>query len=135
MNEKTKTVIHFFRENAKENAVKCGAGQIVDIRTDGVFVKASEGENYTREKTLFDFCLVSSDFTMPMLIRMFESVCRFPEGSTLIFTHSLERKEIEYIASEKGFRVYEHFSVSKVTEEMFGEKSGENLNYCAAVKK
>jgi len=135
MNETTKDIILAFCENAKHNAVKLGAVQCVKFTLEGIIVDGRIEIEENKGKRFFDFTEISADFRLQQIVRMLRSVSDSTDGTTVVFVHCFEQELTERLASMCGFRVCEHFSITRVVKELCGEAEGREISYCLAVKK
>ena len=135
MNTSIRSIVAFFCENAKTNAMALGVNQSVKFTLQGVLIDGGKGENIQAEKSFFDFSEISYRFSLGGILRMLKSLSGMPAGTTVVFTHCRNEQEVEYALSACGFRVYEHFSITRVAKKIFGEESEREISYCLAVKK
>lgn len=135
MTETTKDIIRTFCENAKHNAVKLGAVQCVKFTREGIIVEGKNEIQDSKEEQFLDFTEISADLSLHQIVRMLRSVSGSAEGTTVVFVHGFEQALTERIASMCGYRVYEHFSITRVARELCCEDELSNISYCMAVKK
>lgn len=135
MKEITRDIISAFCEHTKVLCVGTEAVQSVkftyeEIVIDGL-MKSADGE----ERYFMDFTEISLDLSLQQLVRMLRSLSKTDEGTTVIFIHSFEKGLVERLASICGFRVDEHFSITRVVKELCGEQEDREISYCCAVRK
>ena len=135
MNENIRSIVAFFCENAKANAMTLGARQSVKFTLQGVLIDGGEKNGLYAEKSFIDFSEISCGFSLREILLMLKSVSGMPSGTAVVFTHCRKKQEIEYALSSCGFRAYEHFSVTNVVKRLFNEDSGKEISYCLAIKK
>ena len=135
MTETTKDIILTFCENAKLNAAKLGAVQCVKFTREGIIVEGKNEIEDSKEMRFLDFAEISADLSLHQIVRMLRSVSDSAEGTTVVFVHSFEQALTERLASMCGFRVCEHFSVTRVVRKLCCEVESSDISYCMAVKK
>lgn len=135
MTETTRDIILTFCENAKLNAVKLGAVQCVKFTREGIIVEGRAEIKDSEEMRFLDFSEISAGFSLHQIVRMLRSVSDSAEGTAVVFIHGSEQDLTERLASMCGFRVCEHFSVTRVVRVLCCEAEDRDISYCMAVKK
>ncbi len=154
MRENTKAVAEFFESTAIENALKLGISNLLifgeetycqKYKNVTLFVSESydalcsvferKGINFSNKEPLL-CSFLHRDFSQENLCSVLEQLKKFPEGTTVIFTHSDNMYDTEKMLSSFGFRTVEHFSADKVADSFQQrERSSGNTCYCFCVRK
>ena len=145
-----------FERNAIENALKLGIrnllifGEIIEMqeyKNITLFVSKSY-EDFRKElkekgialseKEALVCSLLHKSFSKTDFISLLRQLRTFPEGTTLVFTHSEEVLETERLLSSFGFRTVEHFNIDRAAEaavKAIEKDLTENTYFCLAARK
>lgn len=155
MRKNTKVIAEFFESTAIENALKFGIRNLL-IFGDETYCKKYENVTLYVSEKYDDFLSVFKekglnlslsepllcsflhcDFSEEKVYSVLEQLKKFPEGTTVIFTHCNDMYDTEKKLSDCSFRTVEHFSLDKVAHALVKkeEKSGENNCYCFCIRK
>ncbi|MBQ8504002.1 MAG: hypothetical protein IJ491_06985 [Clostridia bacterium] len=159
MREITRDIVKLFEQNAIRNANNLGIRRVLVLSEENTFAdnfgelevyRTEEsgycGENLQKRKKHLDihkavFCSLlklSDNLHGEELRKHLKALSSFPEGTTVVFTHSEKMQEIEKIASEQHFRTVEHFNVDRAGEATFSvitKEPEENTCFCLCVRK
>lgn len=154
MRENTKAVAEFFESIAIENALKLGISNLLIFGEEtycqkykNITLFVSEGyddvcSGFERNGLNFSMSepllcsFLHRNFSQENLYSVLEQLKKFPEGTTVVFTHSENMSETEKLLSSFGFRTVEHFSADKVADSFQQLKSSSgNTCYCLCVRK
>lgn len=155
MRKNTKVIAEFFESTAIENALKLRIRNLL-IFGDETYCKKYENVTLYVSEKYDDFLSVFKekginlslsepllcsflhcDFSEEKVYYVLEQLKKFPEGTTVIFTHCNDMYDTEKKLSDCSFRTVEHFSLDKVADTLVKkeEKSEENNCYCLCVRK
>ena len=129
-------------ENARSNADRIGLFQRIYIRGERVILSNVNGNfdiTYGTDSDKTD-CSVRTMIectyvTAEELETAARVLCRFPEGSQLVFSHSLSEEECYTKLSPYGIKIFEYVNISAVARAMGDDNEhAEERYYCLAVK-